>query len=495
MKTLAATLALLFCGLAFAAEKLSVHLDNGKLVYERDELGGTIPDFSTCGYGGGGVELPAVPVKEIVEPSDGDAGARIQAALDKVGALALDANGIRGAVLLKKGEYKIAGTIHIKASGVVLRGEGEGEKDTVLIATGATQRTLVSAAGSGKVSEIKGSRQALAGTVVPCGARAIPLENASGFKAGDPVIVLRPCTQEWVHVLGMDKIPPRKDGGTVTQWSEGSEQLFFDRIVTKVEGNTLYLDAPIACALDKKYGGGFVYKYEAPERIARCGVENLRGVSEYKGNEDEKHGWVFVSFNEIENAWARGITSEHFGYACVSILSAAKWVTVDKCTCLDPISQITGGRRYSFNIEGQLSLVEHCHARNGRHDFVTGARVAGPNVFLDCSCEKVHADAGPHHRWAVGVLYDNIKTDGEINVRDRGNMGSGHGWAGANHVLWNCDAKEIICQRPPTANNWAIGCIVEKHEGNGTWESRGTHVQPRSLYLEQLAERQAGKGN
>jgi hypothetical protein len=154
------------------------------------------------------------------------------------------------------------------------------------------------------------------------------------------------------------------------------------------------------------------------------------------------------------------------------------------------VSQITGGRRYSFNINGgQLILVQRCHARNGRHDFVTGAKVAGPNVYLDCTAEKTHSDAGPHHRWAVGVLYDNVSTDGDLNVQNRGNMGTGHGWAGANHVFWNCEARKIICQRPPTANNWAIGCLTEKHAGDGTWESIGIPALPGSLYRAQLAER------
>src|SRR5712671_6251066 len=95
---------------AFSVESpLSVRLDAGKLVYEHDAQGNTIPDFSNCGYAGGGVDLPNVPIKETVEPSDGDAGARIQSAIDKVSALPLHANGFRGAVLLKKGEYKIAG--------------------------------------------------------------------------------------------------------------------------------------------------------------------------------------------------------------------------------------------------------------------------------------------------------------------------------------------------------------------------------------------------
>jgi hypothetical protein len=110
-------------------------------------------------------------------------------------------------------------------------------------------------------------------------------------------------------------------------------------------------------------------------------------------------------------------------------------------------------------------------------------------VFLDCTAEQAHADAGPHHPWAVGILYDNLRTDGALNVRNRGNSGTGHGWAGANQVFWNCAAREIICQRPPNADNWAIGCRAQQHSGDGAWESLGQPVQLASLYREQLAKR------
>ena len=64
----------------------------------------------------------------------------------------------------------------------------------------------------------------------------------------------------------------------------------------------------------------------------------------------------------------------------------------------------------------------NCQSTEGRHDYVTGARVCGPNVFYNCTAFQTYADIGPHHRWAVGTLYDNIITDGEINVQDRGQM-------------------------------------------------------------------------
>jgi hypothetical protein len=462
---------------------------DGKLVYAVDRYGNTIPDFSLCGYEAGRTKIPDVPVRETVWPVEGDAGKVIQEAIDKVSALAPDEDGFRGTVLLKRGRYSVAGELSIKASGVVLRGEGADDTGTILVAAGRGQRTLISVGTAGKPREVKGTRRPVADAFVPVGARTLNLDSAAGFRVGDRVIVHRPSTREWIHAIGMDQLPPRKDGGPVTQWTPGSKDLFFDRVVAAVNGNELSLDAPITCALDQKFGGGSVYKYEFSGRIHHVGVENLRGVSEYKGETDEDHGWVFVGLDGVEHGWVRDVTAVHFGRSCVWIRQGSKWVTVQRCICLDPISKIEGERRYSFNLDGQLCLVEHCRARNGRHDYVTGSTVEGPNAFVDCTAEMAHADIGPHQRWAVGILYDNVVTDGEINVRNRGNRGSGQGWAGANHVLWNCRAAAITCEKPPTAHNWAIGCIAEKREGNGEFESFGRPVQPVSLYRAQHAER------
>jgi hypothetical protein len=190
------------------------------------------------------------------------------------------------------------------------------------------------------------------------------------------------------------------------------------------------------------------------------------------------------------NAWARGITALHFAHNAVKVEKKAKWVTVEDSTCLDPVSRIAGSRRYPFTISGQLSLVQRCFARNGRHDFAQGSLSAGPNVFLDCASEKSHSDSGPHHRWAAGALYDNVRVpDGAINIRNRSNLGTGHGWAGANMVLWNCEAVIITCENPPAAQNWAIGCSAKDRRGDGHWESFGQPVEPRSLYLKQLEDR------
>ena len=62
-------------------------------------------------------------------------------------------------------------------------------------------------------------------------------------------------------------------------------------------------------------------------------------------------------------------------------------------------------------------------------------------------------------------------------------------------MAWNTRG-ELVCQQPPTAQNWAIGHVGKRdpgpfaqHAEPGYWESEGRHVSPRSLYLAQLKAR------
>ena len=137
-----------------------------------------------------------------------------------------------------------------------------------------------------------------------------------------------------------------------------------------------------------------------------------------------------------------------------------------------------------------MNLVMNCNTTEGRHDFVTGARTRGPNVFYNCTAKNTHADIGPHHRWSMGTLYDNIITDGDINIQDRGNYGSGHGWVGVTQILWNCTVRKAAVQSPyVNGKNYCIGLHGEKYEGrftarpDGEWEGQNKDgLQPQSLY-------------
>jgi len=229
----------------------------------------------------------------------------------------------------------------------------------------------------------------------------------------------------------------------------------FERIVTAVEalpeGNRVTLDAPIMTGLDSKYGKVRVSKATRSNRVTNVAVEHLRVVSDYdhSSETDENHANTAVFFDAADQGWVNSITCKHLVFACVDISKGSKHITVKDSTSLAPISRITGGRRYSFSVNGQNNLVTGCQADHGRHDFVSGSTVAGPNVWANSKATNAHADIGPHMRWAYGQLYDNIQGK-QFQAWDRGAMGSGHGWSGNTIVFYNCLADD---HGPPDATN------------------------------------------
>jgi hypothetical protein len=463
---------------------------DGSLEYVPDENGNIIPDFSSVGYYHRNKEIPSVAVVKTIFPSD-DAEKIIQEAIDQLSKQLVDKNGFRGTILLKKGTYKINDKIKIEASGIVLRGEGA---ETKLVAVGTINRPLIDVAGNGKIKDVAGTRAKIIDDYVPVGTKSFNVTSSQGYKIGDKIAVYRPGTEQWIHDLKMDQIEERN--GT-RQWNPSEYNLQFEREITKIEGNKIFIDNPIVLAMETKYGGGEIYKYNFDGRISNVGIENLNCESEYLTDTSENHSWDAIHFDKIENGWVRNVDAKHFAYACVHLDPWAKNISVLDCGCFDHKSVITGGRRYSFCNEGQQNLFINCHTTDGRHDFVTQARTCGPNVFYNCTAKKTHADIGPHHRWSSGTLYDNIVTDGEINIQDRGNYGSGHGWVGVTQIVWNCTAKKTTVQNPwVNGKNYCIGLKGEKAAGrfkdrpDGEWEGQNQDgLQPPSLYIAQLGAR------
>ncbi len=461
----------------------------GNLEYLPDARGNTIPDFSRVGYERGFKAIPDVPVVKIISVSQNDV-ATIQSAIDEVAEMPLNKSGFRGAILLRKGNYTILGSLRIKNDGIVLRGEGP---ETKLLAAGETQHNLIVISGEGKRKEIAGTRKKITDSYVPTGAFCFKVSSTKGFHVGDHIILLRPGTANWISDLKMDQIVPGKD---TRQWAPAEYDLSYERIITGISGKTISIDNPVVMAMEDKYGGGEIYKYSFEGRIRNCAVEDMYLESTYASDTDEAHGWDAIHLSNIENGWVRKVTSKYFGYSCVNLAKSSKWITVDSCQSLDAKSLITGGRRYSFNNDGQMNLVMHCYATEGRHDYVTGGMVCGPNVFYDCVAERTHADIGPHHRWASGTLYDNIRSDGEINAQDRGNWGTGHGWSGVTQVFWHCKASRSAVQDPwVSGKNYVIGMEAAPYNGRlsgrqaTVWEAGQGSLLPPSLFAAQVAER------
>jgi len=442
-----------------------------------------IPDFSFAGYKGGGVSLPSVSVAAVVQPVTGDARAVIQTAIDNVSKLPMDGNGYRGAVLLKSGRYEVNGPLLMKASGVILRGEGQHTSDkggTELVATSPTQHDFIQIIGKEAVATDPSGVKRITSLYVPTGAKNFDVENTVGLSVGDKISVTRTPNDAWITALDMAQYG----------WTASGYKISYERMITGISGTTLTIDIPVVQAMESGFGGGEITKIAVSGRVQNSGVEEMIISSIFAGDTDESHGWSAVTLKETQNCWVKKVTARYFGYSCVGLYKAYN-TTIEECAMLDPKSLIDGSRRYSFYIDkGSFNLFQRCYTRGGRHDYVTGSRVAGPNVFVDCYATQTYADIGPHHRYATGVLFDNIQ-GGETRVQNRKDMGTGHGWAGAQTMFWNCisNTGELKVESPIGAMNWGIGCNGKLKLGAGLWESYGIAVTPRSLYYQQLKDR------
>lgn len=468
-----------------------------------------------------GERSPPVVVAAVHVPANStstDSSRRIQAAIDAVSALPRNAStGHRGAVVLGPGVFRVNTTLRISTSGVVLRGAGAGgagSGGTTVLATARPQHpracggvrscerssgfVLLRAAPAAAVAlaELPG-RVTITDRYVPTGATTLGVASVAGFSVGDLVVVARTSTSQWITSIGMDSIPNCQQP-TCNQWQPSQYELKYERSVVEVltATNRLRLDYPLVHPIDQTMGGGNVYRAGWSgnrHRLQNIGVEDIKFDSVYtQGQEtsDEDHAWYAVQLDSLEHSWVRRVACHHFGFSCVSVERWARHVTVSNCSNYDMVSIVTGGRRYSFNLEGTLCLFTNCHSRGGRHDFVTGSRVTGPNVFHACSATASLADIGPHHRYTTGLLFDRVRGQ-QMRVLDRGNKGSGHGWTGATVLFWNTEssALDVVVASPPGAANYGVGALARTVGGDGRWESVGRHVFPASLYSAQMASR------
>lgn len=479
---------------------------DGRLTH-RTKDGHRLPDFGSAGYRGGRAPLPDVAVVHTVGPVAGDNTAHLQQAIDQVASLPRDREGFRGALLLRPGVYEVAGTLTIAADGVVVRGAGDGDSasdDTILRAVGDTPHgrdvIVLGAKGSWRGS-VAGTRTDLTTDLVPIGTTTFAVADPGLLRADQLVVVTHPCTKEWLRAV---------DGGGTRRddpWEPDSVPITHLRRITDVSGNDVTLDAPLFHTLDRSLSPSFLYAWDAAGLVTDVGLENLRvDIVTTGGAEDEDHAETGVRITNVRDGWVRGCTVLHFTKAGFLTIGTSR-TTISGCHALDPVSRITGGRRYNFDAEerSQEVLFTDCHATEARHAFiVNGASSASGIVFHRTTATGGHAASEGHRRWSQGLLFDNHReidprTDRAILLGSRGDYGTGHGWSAVNSVAWQVDAggAGIIVQRPPTAQNFAIGCRNGRVDGKGPFDERAGHIEgtgrrgltPASLYEAQRLDR------
>ncbi len=433
-----------------------------------------------------------------------------------------DSAGFRGALLLKKGRYVVTDTLHLRADGVVIRGEGAGFGGTWILhrrpkvikdptpglfvhitqPDKAIIPTFESHGGQMDTQKIADVTQGL----VPAGFERMAVSDTSRIKVGDQVVVVIGHTQKWIDDLGV--------GGV---WKLPFE-LQIPRIVKAVDADrrTITFTVGITSRIDIQggYATAEIHTITSDRRIKNIGMEDILFISDYdrtrKDNKgyynDENHANYAFRFYSARDGWMRRCVGFFYSGGLVAT-GGSQHLTVQDCAMIDGVSQDTpanhkGSRKYYFNANGEHMLFQRCYGRFARHAFV-GNGAKGSTVFLDSLSEYDHLKNEWHQRWGHGHLFDNISCDAQIGIA--GIKGHGHGQKSAFAVAWNnlilnkrtWEPDLFVNKQKGLVQNYAIGNIIrgsgkigaDSLGETGHIEARNRFVQPRSLYLAQLRDR------
>lgn len=444
-------------------------------------------DYSYCGYQRSERPIPSVKTVAYVTPSGQDDAPVIQAAIDWISQQKPDRlTGLRGALLLSDGTFTISEPLHIRTSGIVLRGSGRDK--TILRKIGYDRGAAIYIEGTHCVA-VKDTFDV---SDIQAGSITLNIQSSKAtLQQGARIAICRPSTQEWIDYLNCASFGGGKRMG-YWAWHTGDIDLRWNRQILAVNGKQVTLNAPITCSIEQRWGGAKAIIYENKGLISECGVENMSLESDFDKTRplDEDHCWDAIYIAEAENCWVRMVNFRHFAGSAVVIQKSAQQVTVEDCISKHPVSELGGFRRRTFLTFGEMVLFQRCYSEHGINDFAVGHTAPGPNAFVQCESYESFGPSGAISSWAPGILFDAVNIDGNDIVFKNWELEKfGAGWSTANSTMWQSTASGLFCYSPDSLNrNFSRGCWGQIH-GNGEYTEMNEHVKPYSLFASQLEKR------
>jgi len=474
-------------------------LVNGTLSYETTAMGDHIMDFSSAGYMGGGVALPtSFTVQVTLQPGGGYGSGCPSGTSDDTCAIQAAINSVPsggGEVVLAAGTFHISSTIDIYQSGVVLSGSGSGSGGTTVQWTGSSGSVAFQIGQTGTTTT--SNTVNLTQSYIPSGSMSATVSSTSGFTVGQEVLISRPSTAAWIQYMGMTP------SGSDETWMNVGSTITTDRTIAAINTstNTITFNAPITDSFNSTYLGspvGTLSVYTPNGLIQNVGLQHLEILAPSGVATSLSTLYSAVNMQNVLNGWIYDVVGQETQGAFV-LNKNTRQITLEKVINNVSVVQTLSTPSADFAITGTQIFVDNCQS-NGTGDwpFVTQSGGTGPIAVLNFSSTQ-NKGMGGHQRWTTGLLIDNATLSNApeaapgIVYENRG-LSEGQGWAMGWSVAWNVTTPYTTVSAPPGTENWCIGCqgalVSSGSSGpNGIYDSLGTTVTPKSLYLDQLYER------
>jgi hypothetical protein len=480
-----------------------------------DAEGRFLHDFSYAGYRAGEVPLGAEIVETIfdvvergADPSGvRDATAAIQSAID-------EASIAGGVVRFPEGLYRVEGRLEVRASRVVLRGEGASR----------SRLFFARVEGMGGLAHLVFRGRSDVGLEIPLAVDAeardatVRVTDATGLAPGDEVELGFVISEDYVAAHGMT--------GTWTVFL-GLWQTFARRTVLAVDGDVVTLDVPLREG-HRVRDGASLRRVEG--LLREVGLEDLGLANatspDLAWTESQAHA---VQLVHVKDAWVRGVASfpspgapaegegagDHLASGGIRVTESRR-VTIADTHLARAQNRGPGGNGYLFEISRSNEiLTRDSTGVAGRHNFIQNwgfgtsgcvwlrVRSAEGRMIARRGGLAVAGESEFHHSLATANLVDaSVLEDGWLGV-NRGTSSSGAGHSATENVLWNVSGGGRI-----RSFQWGWGFVIgtspelEVVTDGVPWEQLGTEpldlvegaglgagLEPPSLYEAQRALR------
>ena len=199
--------------------------------------------------------------------------------------------------------------------------------------------------------------------------------------------------------------------------------------------------------------GAEVRKVTISNRIEQDGVEELHILAPKRQVAFDDPLFRAIDLSGFRDGWVRYVLVDDTTEG-ITASSDTSRITIYDVGFRHSTTVTSSAKPSDFLAGGTQLLILRCDSDgNSLFYVITGARNQGPNVVLD-SVFRGDGRIQPHQRWSTGFLVDSTQVpDGGIDLMNRGELGTGHGWTMGWGVVWNSTASFLgdpepsgICQ-------------------------------------------------